>query len=207
MPYEVIFTDSLSHHGIKGMRWGVRRYRNEDGSLTDAGRRRYDIKEARKEVRKARNEAGRSLRKESRILPITPKRYNKLKETRKESDEALKTMFDKKADYAYLKGSDKRVKSMYSKSVKNTLNVKGGIKTRKLNKRIRKAVYNSMTEKKGKEYADKIVKKEYTKKAVKVAAEVGGIVYLAHKTKKLLGYISQYDASIPRLEGTMKVLN
>lgn len=32
---------SLSHHGIKGMRWGVRRYQNKDGSLTSAGRKRY----------------------------------------------------------------------------------------------------------------------------------------------------------------------
>lgn len=207
MSYQVIFTDELYHHGVKGQRWGVRRYRNEDGSLTDAGKRHYDIKDARKEAKKARYEAGMSLRKESRILPITPKRYKKLKETRKESDEALKTMFNKKADYAYLKGSDKRVKRMYSKSVKNTLSIKGGAKTRKLNKRVRKAAYNSMTEKKGKEYADKIIKKEYTKKAVKLAAEVGGVVYLAHKTKKLLNYIAQYDASIPRLEGKMKVLN
>lgn len=41
MSYEYIFTDSLSHHGIKGQRWGVRRYQNEDGSLTAAGRKRY----------------------------------------------------------------------------------------------------------------------------------------------------------------------
>lgn len=31
----------ILHAGIKGMRWGVRRYQNEDGSLTEAGRKRY----------------------------------------------------------------------------------------------------------------------------------------------------------------------
>lgn len=30
----------ICHHGIKGQRWGIRRYQNEDGSLTPAGRRR-----------------------------------------------------------------------------------------------------------------------------------------------------------------------
>lgn len=33
--------DTLAHHGIKKQRWGIRRWQNEDGSLTEAGRRRY----------------------------------------------------------------------------------------------------------------------------------------------------------------------
>ena len=35
------FGDELYHHGVKGQKWGVRRYQNEDGSLTAEGRSRY----------------------------------------------------------------------------------------------------------------------------------------------------------------------
>lgn len=31
----------LEHHGIKGQKWGVRRFQNADGSLTSAGKKRY----------------------------------------------------------------------------------------------------------------------------------------------------------------------
>ena len=33
--------DYLEHHGILGMKWGIRRYQNNDGSLTPEGRARY----------------------------------------------------------------------------------------------------------------------------------------------------------------------
>lgn len=36
--------EMLEHHGIKGMKWGVRRYQNEDGSLTEKGKKRYALK-------------------------------------------------------------------------------------------------------------------------------------------------------------------
>ena len=32
----------LAHHGIKGQKWGVRRYQNSDGSLTEVGKKHYD---------------------------------------------------------------------------------------------------------------------------------------------------------------------
>ena len=34
--------NELTHHGIKGQKWGVRRFQNKDGSLTPAGKKRYD---------------------------------------------------------------------------------------------------------------------------------------------------------------------
>lgn len=34
-------TDELYHHGILGMKWGIRRYQNKDGSLTPIGKKRY----------------------------------------------------------------------------------------------------------------------------------------------------------------------
>ena len=37
----------LTHHGIKGQKWGVRRFQNADGSLTEDGRKRYGAGEAR----------------------------------------------------------------------------------------------------------------------------------------------------------------
>lgn len=35
--------EAIAHHGIKGMHWGVRRFQNEDGSLTPAGEQRYGV--------------------------------------------------------------------------------------------------------------------------------------------------------------------
>lgn len=36
-----IYNDELYHWGIKGQKWGVRRYQNKDGTLTAAGKKRY----------------------------------------------------------------------------------------------------------------------------------------------------------------------
>ena len=44
--------NDLQHHGIKGQKWGVRRFQNKDGDLTLAGRKRYDSPSAKKQASK-----------------------------------------------------------------------------------------------------------------------------------------------------------
>lgn len=45
MIYRLISEEELYHYGIKGQKWGVRRFQNEDGSLTNAGKKRYGTQE------------------------------------------------------------------------------------------------------------------------------------------------------------------
>ena len=52
--------NELSHHGILGMKWGIRRFQNKDGSLTPAGKRRELMNKKSEELAK---EADRALSK------------------------------------------------------------------------------------------------------------------------------------------------
>ena len=42
MPVYRVNSNELYHHGIKGQKWGVRRFQNKDGTLTPDGKKRYN---------------------------------------------------------------------------------------------------------------------------------------------------------------------
>lgn len=67
-----MYNNELKHFGVKGQKWGVRRYQNEDGSYTSAGKKRYG--------------------------KLSEEQYKKADETIKKLKEASDSMYDHRSD-------------------------------------------------------------------------------------------------------------
>lgn len=85
----VILNDELYHHGIKGQKWGVRRFQNADGTRTTAGKQRYyggskrEEKEAKKreaikEYSKVIDSYNRDMKKANEVWNEARAKYNSL---------------------------------------------------------------------------------------------------------------------------------
>lgn len=127
----VIINGELYHHGIKGQKWGVRRYQNKDGSLTPAGKKRYDsdaadLIEKKKTYKKAGTAYTESFNKAygKSLAAYSPfKKHREANKARWEDvhDKANKYIEAKKA----YKTAKKDVKQKGAASVKKILNKEG----------------------------------------------------------------------------------
>lgn len=160
----------LQHHGVKGMKWGRRRYQNKDGSLTPAGKKRYDsagdVKTTKSAYKKAAREYSRSYDKayNRNLAAISP-----IKKHREANDKRWEDAYDKANAMNDAKSAYKDAK--FKKKVDSD-NRKRAIKqtTKELNKQAsfaEKLTYNNATRKQAAKYVvDKnMTVEEATKKA------------------------------------------
>lgn len=145
----------LQHHGIKGMRWGVRRFQNADGTLTAAGKKRY----GRDMYIKAYNQTAKEFNRD--VIPAFKKKYGHLpaKEYNKKYMEENAEKFDKRLSENY-----KRVEAEYNTPRKST---------RELN-RLRKTDIFSDT-RPTQQTSKTTDKREKAKKQLKSAAAIMGV--------------------------------
>ena len=102
----------LQHFGIQGMKWGVRRYQNSDGSLTPAGRKRYGRAERKAEKKQFKKDYKEYKRIQDKVRSET---YDKLYEENGAA-ELEKKLYSKRYDphnYESGKGRDKVRRERY----------------------------------------------------------------------------------------------
>lgn len=93
----------LTHAGVKGMKWGVRRYQNPDGTLTPEGKKRYDSKFERMHPKKAKYT--KQLRDDAIDFSIGLK---------KKSTKLLEELNTQKNDEKYIKDFNDSMRKNYS---------------------------------------------------------------------------------------------
>lgn len=104
--------DELYHHGILGMKWGVRRYQNADGTLTAKGKARYMKVESSKHLQKSETKKARKIL--NTHVNMDPRYALSYSNMSKKSQAKAKR---------YMKGSDKYNKYM-EKAEKNARRAK-----------------------------------------------------------------------------------
>lgn len=93
--YTSPYPNHLYHYGVRGMKWGVRRYQNKDGSRTSAGRKRYDYGKTGSNVQRVSTSLGGVAKSTSRLLRNRVKEKDQSYDFSKLSDQELRTRINR----------------------------------------------------------------------------------------------------------------
>lgn len=111
---------SLTHHGILGMKWGIRRFQNQDGSLTAAGRERYGVRVSSKRLNKLSSKGVRAKElTEAHTIPVGTKIY-RTTATETESSSGLKYISYADVDRHHYRGGWIRANGNTGKAYEHT---------------------------------------------------------------------------------------
>lgn len=108
----IYINGELYHHGIQGQKWGVRRYQNEDGSLTSVGRERYGYLNKRLK-RSERQEAFYTFARKKNRARLASKYDLKISKADKNNNESKKKALVEKKEYK-LNDFDKGTKALHA---------------------------------------------------------------------------------------------
>lgn len=139
--YLVHSDDELYHHGVKGMHWGVRRYQNENGSLTPKGRAKLKEWQGKEIQRRKKGyyKLNKALNKRAeKLINKRAKRIIKGKNTDKISEKIRKNDMNMKINKALEKAEVKKIKSMNLKDVGHAKRAKAAFATKQVLKHIGK---------------------------------------------------------------------
>ena len=169
--YNMTYPNELYHYGVKGMKWGVRRYQNDDGSLTAAGKARQGYKDAKKEVKAANKELRRAG-----YTAYGIKGINRYDEAEKKAQNASLKALDAKAKYnsSKSKNAEKAELNTYTKAMFKT-GLPGSAYDKQSGSNS-KRLYDHLTTTKGKTYADSVAKKVQRKQITALAVTATAIV-------------------------------
>lgn len=194
--YRGAYPNELYHYGVEGMRWGVRRYQNPDGSLTAAGRRRYAIDEARSNLRSAKRESKDARREYNRAFGLNSTvNANNVSETAKATRRMLdanKAVIKYKRDLKLAKSKNEyqleKRQQRFDRSDLKRYGLPGSYKDLESGGKGTDA-YVKMVSERGESYANRLVQQSrnqlMTVAAVGVAASVGMSVVSAILSNKL----------------------